>query len=458
MKHAISAAVIVLLSSWPSRDRAAGMPVIDLPDASSPLTPGQQLQQAVNDPAHAGVQLRLARGTYLLDPSGPNGGRLVLPPGMEIVGENRYLDCDGDGVWDPVGACSGEAFDPARFTLDDSETLIDGTAITSAQPPPVGGAAVVRMGRDNGLARVTIRAARRPGVAGSVDVNVSTEDGVIRAEVRDSILEGGQRGVRCNNGAPARSGITAFALFEGNVFRDQSPVAGGVFGFGLQVQNSAATASTWTVEVRHSRITGTPIGMFVVGNGSTRAETRVHSLENLVQGNEMGAFLVAAFAPAGGAVGDAANENHLSFVSQGDTFADNVTTPARMPALLGLGGGVMAFAAARDAPLSGACSRNALELQLLQTTFRGNAGGGVTRHLSVAGSFASATAGSETGVENHVRLLLRRVEHDGAPGAFLVADEVPFGGSDSNDVSVLGSDVALERTNADLEAPTWLPP
>lgn len=125
-RFALLAVMALLFGIQPSI--AQEKPTLDLPTVGSPLSPGQQLQAAVNDPANAGVHIRLARGTYRLDPSRPSGGRLILQPGMDISGENEYVDCDDDKVWDPIGACSGGSFDPNRFTVGDSETLIDGTA------------------------------------------------------------------------------------------------------------------------------------------------------------------------------------------------------------------------------------------------------------------------------------------------------------------------------------------
>jgi hypothetical protein len=66
------------------------------------------LYTAVNNAANAGAIVVLASGTYTLtakDPSKqprPNDGRLVLQSGIALVGQNRYVDFHGDGVWDRV--------------------------------------------------------------------------------------------------------------------------------------------------------------------------------------------------------------------------------------------------------------------------------------------------------------------------------------------------------------------
>jgi len=447
--------VIVLMVSlcvvWAN---AHAKPTIDLPRAGDSATPGQQLQQVVNDPANAGVQIRLAAGTYLLDPAAPNGGRLFLQPEMDLIGSNDYLDCDDDGVWDPLAACLGGALDPDQFAVDGSETLIDGTAISG------GGAAVVRAGRDNRISRVTIRAPRIQTVAGSLDLNLVPSSGGVSAVVTDSILEGGQRGIRCNNGAPAMSGISSFASIERNIVRNNKPVPGGLFGFGVQIQNSGATGSSWTVHLRGNRIAASRFGLFFVSNNAQGAETRILSNGNLIHDNELGGFILPAFAPLGGRPGDSSSNNSMRWDSMDDAFVDNVTPADNPDPFLGLGGGLMAFAAGRDSPTSGTHSGNQLSLQLLGAKFSGNIGIAGPRNLTLIGSFASAISGPETGTNNTLKVLMRNTSSDEEAGAFVFADSVPGDPAGSNRVILIGSDVAFEQTNPAVEVPAegFFPP
>lgn len=439
-----SALIVTVTVLWLQPTSAKATPTISLPVAGSTLTLGQQLQDAVNEPANAGVNIRLARGTYRLDPLRPNGGRLILQPGMALTGENEYVDCDGDKVWDPIGACTGSTFDPEKFTVGDSETLIDGTDIANPQPAPIGSTSVVRIGRDNSVAHVTIRAPRRASVAGSLDINVPPSVGGMSAVVSDSILEGGQRGVRCNNGAPLVSGIASSATIERNIIRHVRNIPSTRFGFGVQVQNGGqVTGNSWNAQLRNNRIYDSVIGVFIVGNSSTMVDTDVLSMGNVIQTNNVGVVIVAGF-DAGGA----ANDNHFRVNSQQDTIADNVGT-----AFAGLGGGMVALAAGRDDPTTSACSANQLTLQLVRTQFIGNMQGTSARHLTVVGSFASAAAGPTTGTDNEIRLLMRNTTSDGAAGAFVVDDSSPDDLTGTNVVTIMGSDVAFEHTNADFEIP-----
>lgn len=420
---------------------------IDLPSADRPGTPGQQLQDVVNDPANAEVRIRLAPGSYQLDPLRPTGGRLVLQPGMELRGSNRYVDCDRDGAWDPIDACSGGASDPDAFTIDGSETLIDGTLIVTALPAPVGSAAVVRVGRENAISNVTIRAPRRNVVGGNVDVNLTSPDAGASAVLRDNVIEGGQRGIRCNNGAPPIGGIASSVVIERNVIRDANPVPNGLFGFGVQVQNSSATDSEWRVTLRHNRIYASRFGLFIVSNNAQRMSTRIHSAGNLVYDNQLGVWLTAGFSPLGAAPGDQSADNRLRFDSNGDRIEDNVTPEALLPAFMHRGGGMVVLGAGRDSPTAGASSRNQVALKLLNTTFRGNRRVDEPRDLTVIGSLAGATAGTEVGMDNVVELLMRSTTSEGFPGAFILDDSEPDDATGTNQVRLVGSETAFERAN-----------
>ena len=89
-----------------------------------------QLYAAVNDSANRNVTVRLAPGTYFLSTYTKNNvlrrnrGALRMPPGMSLVGSEKRVDTNGDGVPDPV---SDET--PDNFTVPGTETIIDGTAL-----------------------------------------------------------------------------------------------------------------------------------------------------------------------------------------------------------------------------------------------------------------------------------------------------------------------------------------
>src|SRR5262249_51138586 len=155
-------------------------------------------------------------GVYTLTPNDPtlqprpNGGHLVLQPGMRLVGRNDYVDSDGDRVWDPRdddGAGVADT-DPGRgliFAAPSTETILD--AVDLSDGP--GGA--VRLGLDNAVERLTVRNAN--GIDACVDVDVLPATGGMQAEVRDCLVEDGRRGIRCTHSG--LSGIDSSAVLYG---------------------------------------------------------------------------------------------------------------------------------------------------------------------------------------------------------------------------------------------------
>src|SRR5262249_23175338 len=180
------------------------------------------LYAAVNNPANAGAIVVMASGTYTLTAKDlnnqprPNGGRLVLQSGMALVGQNRYVDFDGDGVWDPRDDNHDGIpdTDPVRgFVFADpaSETIVDAADI-SGQPNAIPGA--IRVGLDNRVERLTVR--NTTNINAGIDVNVVPAIGGLRAEIRDCLAEDGRRGIRL---LFSRSGIDSSAVLERNILR-----------------------------------------------------------------------------------------------------------------------------------------------------------------------------------------------------------------------------------------------
>src|SRR5687768_7246912 len=91
----------------------------------------KELYAAVNNPANRDVTVHLAPGTYSLsttygtgDVLRRNRGALRLPPGMSLVGSEKRVDTNGDGVPDPVSAAT-----PDDFSVPGTQTIIDGSAL-----------------------------------------------------------------------------------------------------------------------------------------------------------------------------------------------------------------------------------------------------------------------------------------------------------------------------------------
>src|SRR5215831_18638913 len=119
------------------------------------------LYAALNNPTNTGAIVVLASGTYTLTTKDANnqprlnGGRLVLQSGMALIGQNSYVDFDGDGVWDPRDDNSDGIpdTDPQRgliFADPASETIINAVNLSV-------GAGAVHVGLDNRMEKLTVR-------------------------------------------------------------------------------------------------------------------------------------------------------------------------------------------------------------------------------------------------------------------------------------------------------------
>src|SRR5262245_57565364 len=208
------------------------------------------LYTAVNNPANAGAIIIMASGAYTLTAKDannqprPNGGRLVLQSGMALVGQNRYVDFDGDGVWDQRDDNNDGVpdSDPVRgfiFAEPVSETIIDAINLSV-------GPGAVRVGLDNRVERLTVRNTKM--INAGIDVNVVPNIGGMRAEIRDCLVEDGQRGIRLL--IFARNGIDSSAVLERNILRRNT----GPAGFGAQVAIQSSSDSSWDVIVRSNLV------------------------------------------------------------------------------------------------------------------------------------------------------------------------------------------------------------
>jgi hypothetical protein len=415
---------------------AQAQPVLDVSNLEG-------LYAAVNNPANAGAIVVMASGTYTLTAKDlnnqprPNGGRLVLQSGMALVGQNKYVDFDGDGVWDPRDDNHDGIpdTDPVRgfiFADPASETIIDGVNV-SGSPNAIPGA--VRVGLDNRVERLTVR--NTNNINAGIDVNVVPAIGGLRAEIRDCLVEDGRRGIRL---LFSRSGIDSSAVLERNILRRNT----GTFGFGVQIAIQGPSNSSWDFIVRNNLLYSNRWGLFVGGEGTTNVNSRVLSMRNLYRQNELGLNINAgrdAFPTL-----PAANGSSIHFTSVDDGIFDNVGQSA----VSRQGGGVLAIGGLTTDARAGLSSNDALDLQFLGTHWLGNFQGTSRRDLQVYGSLA---VGGLPGTNDTVRVLIRHGTSDGTAGAFQFIDSQPGDPTSTNNVIIIGSNVAFTHTNVGIDPP-----
>jgi hypothetical protein len=404
------------------------------------------LYAAVNNPANAGAIVVLASGTYTLtakDPNNqprPNGGRLVLQSGMALVGQNQYVDFDGDGVWDPRddNADGIPDTDPVRgliFADPASETIIDAINL-SGVPGAIPGA--VRVGLDNRVEKITVR--NTNNINAGIDVNVLPTIGGMHAEIRDCLIEDGRRGIRLILAGVSQSGIDSSAVLERNILRRNT----GTFGIGVEIAIQGLSNSSWDVIIRNNRVYSNRVGLFAGEEGSTSVNSHVLSMRNLYQANRLGLNIDAgrdAFPTLPGT-----NGSSIHFTSIDDGIFDNSGTAF----VGGLGGGVLAIAGLTTNAGATLSSNDALDLQFLGTRWARNFQGISRRDLQVYGALA---IGGTPGTNDTARVLIRQGASDGAAGAFQFVDSQPGDPTNTDTVTIIGSDVAFTHTNVGIDPP-----
>jgi hypothetical protein len=398
------------------------------------------LYTEINKASNAGAIVHVAAGVYQLDPKAPNGGRLWLQPGMDLIGDTAMVDADGDGIPDPYGA------DPsalpaigAAFAVPGTGTILDASALT-------GTSGVVRLGQGDNLVRgIVVYNAINAGSC--FDLTFPDTAGNIRGRVTDSMCDGSMRGIRVGRGGLAQP---SFATIERNVLRRAGPS----FGFGIQIQNGAGNGQQIVATITGNRVYGNRIGLFVVGSNSTNVSNTVTSTRNLFQANQVGMVVLASF------IGGPAN--HCAFTSQEDRIEDNVedasggfqlkTSDATPPR--SLGGGLVAGAGVQDSATLGVPPGNQLDLHLLGTRFARNTrrgADGSTGHPGDLAVFGALGAGTTlpAGSGNVTKLWMCSARSDAAAAARSVVDSDPVQSpapateADANHVNILASGLDL---------------
>ena len=172
--------------------------------------------------------------------------------------------------------------------------------------------------------------------------------------------------------------------------------------------------------------------------------SRVLSMRNLYRQNELGLNINAgrdAFSTL-----PAANGSSIHFTSVDDGIFDNVGQSA----VSRQGGGVLAIGGLTTDARAGLSSNDALDLQFLGTHWLGNFQGTSRRDLQVYGSLA---VGGLPGTNDTVRVLIRHGTSDGTAGAFQFIDSQPGDPTSTNNVIIIGSNVAFTHTNVGIDPP-----
>jgi hypothetical protein len=366
-----------------------------------PISDVDALYASVADPANAGATLLLDATTFALDARGP----LVLEPGMTLAGV--------------PGA-----------------TTIDGRAATGL------GLGLIRIGRQNVVAGLVILAPTN-AVTSCIDAGVidAASPAGIDVEIRDCEMHGARFGVSCRHFGAAYAGLDSRATIENCTIADGATNFLGASA--ILVQNTiGADASRWRVTLRGNTCERCLRGLLMVSLSTLAAENDVLSMGNTYTGNKLGIVIYAGrdqVGSPGGARGSVAR-----LTSTGDTITDNAGGENGRS-----GAGVTIYGGYHTLPANPTSDDNYVRADFLGATFAGNMLGAgafaVRRDVAVVGS--QGQAGIVPGTGDIVEQLFRQTTSDGAAGSFSFTDAAPADPTGTDEVTILGSDVAFESSN-----------
>jgi hypothetical protein len=347
------------------------------------------LYLAVNDPANAGARIVIAPGTYFLDPTQVNGGRLEFQQDMTIVGQR------GD-----AGAVVIDA-----SNLPSASYALGGAFATGA----------VRMGRgSNTLEWLTVQGAVNGTAAVETDLPAGPDATIVR--VAHIVAQGNTRGIDVRHLGPAFNGHVLRAILRDNEARRNTQ-------FGIRVINTLdVTDATIHAMLSGNRAYDNIVGCFVVNLGSSQNTILVDSRSDRFTNNSVGVGLLGGYTAT---TGTEANSNALVFHANGDRIEQN-DVPLD-PSLLcqnhqvancyNSGGGIGVTAGWANTTVPNEASANIVRLAVVDTTLFGNQ----DADINAWGAFSPNDL--VAGTDNHVRILLKRNRHH--PVIFTVDSDPP---------------------------------
>src|SRR5688572_348938 len=201
------------------------------------------LYAAVNDPGNAGNRIVLAPGTYILNASYPNAGRIEFQENMELRGQPGHAEL---------------------VTIDASS--LPGTSFVPPNNFPAPRTGAIRMGRGhNSIEWITVKGNATAQALSVIDTDL-IGSGVSRVKIAHSIFSGGQIGIDLRNVGVASIGRVLEAEIEDN------EIVGNTIGFGsgIAIQNAnGATGATIRANLNGNYVHGNRVGLRAFNNAAT---------------------------------------------------------------------------------------------------------------------------------------------------------------------------------------------
>jgi len=331
-----------------------------------------QLYAAVNNPENTGARIVIAPGTYILNASYPNAGRIELLENMELQGQPGHPEL----------------------------VIIDASALpgTSFVPPlnfPAARTGAIRMGRgSNAIEWLTVKGNSSAQALSVIDADLIWV-GISRIRVAHSIVTGGRIGIDIRNvGAGSVGRVLEAEIADNEVVENLVQ-----FGQGIEIQNAnGATGAIIRATLNGNYVHGNKIGIRTFNNaaGSTvnNGSITIQSTADRFEENGIGLYLSAAFNQGSTTT---ANGNLLHFEAHGTSIQNNqgtlppdVTDPSP--------GGI--YAVGGFSTSGGVASDNRLEINLWGCLISSNQGPDIKAYGAFSNS--ASLAGTNNVVNIHL--------------------------------------------------------
>jgi hypothetical protein len=333
-----------------------------------------ELYTAVNDPSNTGTLIVLAPGTYILDATQPNAGRIELLENMELQGQSGH---------------------PEKVIIDAS--VLPGTSFAPPLNFPAPRTGAIRMGRGfNSIEWLTVKGSATAQALSVIDADLIWTGSPSQVRVANSIVTGGRIGIDIRNAGAASSG----RILEAEIIANEITEDTVQFGQGIEIQNAnGATRAIIQASLQDNNIHGNKVGLRAFNNNANNTATDSSNITIQSQGdrfdkNGIGLYLVSGLNQGASTT---ANGNTLIFEARGSSVQNNmgvippdVTDPAP--------GGI--YVAAGLSVNGADVSNNKLEINLSGTEISNNTGPGIKAYGAL--SFTSFPAGTNNSDEIHL--------------------------------------------------------
>ena len=304
-----------------------------------------QLYAAVNNLANTGSIVVLAPGTYILNASYPNAGRLELLENMKLQGQPGH---------------------PGEVIIDASQ--LPGSSFVPPLNFPAPRTGAIRMGRgSNAIEWLTVKGNSSTQALSVIDTDLIWP-GVSYVRIAHSIVTGGRIGIDIRNVNAASNG----RIIEAEIIDNEIVENLVQFGQGIEVQNAnGASHAIIRALLNGNYVHGNKIGMRSFNNNANNSNTdfgniSIESNADRFEENGIGIYLSAGLNQGSTT---SANGNLLRFEAHGTKIQNNngVLPPENTPPC-----GIYAVGGFNT--VGGVASGNSLKMNLLGCLISGNNG------------------------------------------------------------------------------------